>query len=45
MNLKLDENFGQRCNDILNTAGHDVATVAGQQTVSASIAPKTKPDP
>ncbi len=31
MKLKLDENFGRRCVDILSNAGHDVATVAGQQ--------------
>lgn len=30
MKLKLDENFGRRCVDILISSGHDVATVAGQ---------------
>lgn len=36
MKLKLDENFGRRCIDILNDAGHDVATVAGQQMSGAA---------
>ena len=31
MKLKLDENFGRRCIDILSDAGHDVTTVAGQR--------------
>jgi hypothetical protein len=31
MKLKLDENFGRRCVDVLSDAGHEVATVAGQQ--------------
>ncbi len=35
MKLKLDENFGRRCVDILSNAGHDVATVAGQQMSGA----------
>jgi predicted nuclease of predicted toxin-antitoxin system len=36
MKLKLDENFGHRCFDILSDAGHDVATVAGQQMSGAA---------
>ena len=36
MKLKLDENFGRRCIDILTDAGHDVATVAGQQMSGAA---------
>jgi predicted nuclease of predicted toxin-antitoxin system len=36
MKLKLDENFGRRCIDILNDAGHDVATVAGQHLSGAT---------
>jgi len=36
VNLKLDENLGSRCADLLVAAGHDVATVAGQgMTASA----------
>jgi len=35
MKLKLDENFGRRCIDILSDAGHDVTTVAGQQMSGA----------
>lgn len=30
MKLKLDENLGRQCLDVLVTAGHDVATVPGQ---------------
>jgi predicted nuclease of predicted toxin-antitoxin system len=36
MKLKLDENFGHRCVDVLSEAGHDVATVAGQQMSGAA---------
>jgi len=36
MKLKLDENFGLRCIDILRSAGHDVATVAEQQMSGAA---------
>lgn len=36
MKLKLDENLGSRCIDILVAAGHDVATVASQSMTSAS---------
>jgi predicted nuclease of predicted toxin-antitoxin system len=36
MKLKLDENFGLRCIDILSSAGHDVATVAGQEMSGAA---------
>ena len=36
MKLKLDENFGRRCVDILISSGHDVATVAGQQMSGAA---------
>ena len=36
MKLKLDENFGHRCVDVLSDAGHDVATVAGQQMSGAA---------
>lgn len=36
MKLKLDENFGRRCIDILYDAGHDCATVAGQQMSGAA---------
>ncbi|OLE06462.1 MAG: hypothetical protein AUI36_42240 [Cyanobacteria bacterium 13_1_40CM_2_61_4] len=36
MKLKLDENFGRRCIDVLSNAGHDVATVAGQQMSGAA---------
>lgn len=36
MKLKLDENFGRRCVDILITSGHDVATVAGQHMSGAA---------
>jgi predicted nuclease of predicted toxin-antitoxin system len=36
MKLKLDENFGRRCIDILNNAGHDVATVTTQQMSGAT---------
>ena len=35
MKLKLDENFGRRCIDILSDAGHDVTTVAGQMSGAA----------
>ena len=30
MKIKLDENFGHRCAELLCHAGHDVATVVGQ---------------
>jgi len=30
MKLKLDENFGRRCIDMLSEAGHEVATIASQ---------------
>ena len=36
MKVKLDENLGRSCIDILITAGHDVATVADQSMTSAS---------
>lgn len=36
MKLKLDENFGRRCVDILSEAGHHVATVASQQMSGAA---------
>lgn len=36
MKLKLDENLGRRCIDILTAAGHDTATVAGQRMTSAA---------
>src|SRR5437868_5286698 len=35
MKLKLDENLGNRCIDILRGDGHDVETVASQGMVSA----------
>jgi len=38
MKLKLDENFGQRCIEVLTAAGHDVATVAGQRMSGAADA-------
>lgn len=36
LKLKLDENFGHRCIDVLSDAGHDVATIAGQQMSGAA---------
>jgi predicted nuclease of predicted toxin-antitoxin system len=36
MKLKLDENFGRRCIDILSNTGHDAATVADQQMSGAA---------
>jgi predicted nuclease of predicted toxin-antitoxin system len=36
MKLKLDENLGQRGAEVFRAAGHDVATVAGQNLASAS---------
>jgi predicted nuclease of predicted toxin-antitoxin system len=36
MKLKLDENFGRRCIDILRDAGHDVMTVASQHMSGAT---------
>ncbi len=36
MKLKLDENLGGRCVDILSNAGHDVDTVASQQMSGAA---------
>jgi len=36
MKFKLDENFGQRCVEVLTAAGHDVATVAGQRMSGAA---------
>lgn len=38
MKFKLDENFGQRCVEVLTAAGHAVATVAGQTMSGASDA-------
>lgn len=35
MKLKLDENLGSRCIELLTAAGHDVATVAEQHMTSA----------
>jgi predicted nuclease of predicted toxin-antitoxin system len=34
--LKLDENLGVACADLLTSAGHDVATVVGQAMTSAA---------
>ena len=36
MKLKLDENLGRRCVDLITAAGHDVATVAQQGLCSAT---------
>ena len=36
MKLKLDENLGKACLEILSGAGHDVATVATQSMTSAA---------
>lgn len=36
MKLKLDENFGRRCIDILSNAGHDCTTVAAEQMSGAA---------
>ena len=36
MRLKLDENFGERCREVLAGAGHDVSTVAGEQMAGAA---------
>jgi predicted nuclease of predicted toxin-antitoxin system len=36
LKLKLDENLGRRCIDILQAAGHDVTTVASQSMTSAT---------
>ena len=36
MKLKLDENVGSRCVDVLSNAGHDVTTVAGQRMSGAA---------
>jgi hypothetical protein len=45
--LKLDENLGERCREILSAAGHDVATVEsnrllrpGMTKYSSIVAPK-----
>lgn len=38
MKFNLDENFGQRCVEVLAAAGHDVATVAGQRMSGAADA-------
>ncbi|HMO25832.1 MAG TPA: DUF5615 family PIN-like protein [Tepidisphaeraceae bacterium] len=35
MNIKLDENLGERCVDLLRGAGHDVATVYSQSMCAA----------
>ncbi len=36
MKLKLDENLGKRLAELFQAAGHDAATVAGQQMSGAS---------
>lgn len=36
MKLKLDENFGRRCLDILSNASHDVTTIASQHMSGAT---------
>lgn len=36
MKLKLDENLGLRCRQLLADAGHDVATVVEQAMMSAT---------
>ena len=36
MNLKLDENLGERGADLFRAASHDVATIHGQQMCSAT---------
>lgn len=36
MKIKLDENLGRRCADLLRKAGHDVATVPEQRLCSSS---------
>lgn len=36
MKVKLDENFGRRCLDILVDAGHDVETIAGHRMSGAT---------
>ena len=36
MRMKLDENLGSRCRELLIAAGHDVATVVEQGLTSAS---------
>ena len=38
MKFKLDENFGQRCVEVLTAAGHQVATVAGERMSGAADA-------
>jgi predicted nuclease of predicted toxin-antitoxin system len=37
--LKLDENLGRRCVDLLTRAGHDVATVAEENLMGADDRP------
>jgi predicted nuclease of predicted toxin-antitoxin system len=36
MKLKLDENLGTRCPELFLSAGHDIATVPGQNLCSST---------